>query len=74
MTENRDDRWREYLSPLMLALLAVNGVCFGALIVLLVLGKTGGGDEILMIGTGLSFGALMVGAMMASRRSGKPTK
>jgi hypothetical protein len=27
--KNEEQYWREYLSPLKLALLAINGVCFG---------------------------------------------
>ncbi len=62
------------MSPLKLALLAINGVCFGGLIVLLALGKASGEVVVLAIATGLSFGALLTGAMVASRRSGKPPK
>ncbi len=72
MNGSHKDCWREYLSPLKLVLLAVNGVCFGGLIVLLALGKASGGVVVLTIGTGLSFGALVVGAIIASRRSSKP--
>ena len=72
MSSKHDDCWREYLSPLKLTLLAVNGVCFGALIVLLALGRNAGEIVVLTIGTGLSFGALVAGAIIASRRSGKP--
>ncbi len=72
MKKSHEDCWREYLSPLKLALLAVNGVCFGGLIVLLALGKVSGEVVFLTIATGLSFGALVTGAMIAARRSGKP--
>ncbi len=72
MSRNHDDCWREYFSPLNLALLAVYGVCFGALLVLLALGKTSSEIVVLTIGTGLSFGALVAGAIIASRRSSKP--
>ncbi|MHC1767022.1 MAG: hypothetical protein AB9869_22430 [Verrucomicrobiia bacterium] len=64
----REDRWNEYLSPLKLGLLAVNGLCFGDLLVLLVLGKSTGEVVVLTIGTGLSFGALLTGAIIAARR------
>jgi len=66
--EKREASWREYLSPLKLTLLAVNGVCFGALLVLLTLGAGSGPVVLLTIGTGLSFGVLVVGAIIASRR------
>ncbi len=72
MKKNHEDCWREYLSPLKLGLLAVNGVCFGALVVLLALGKGSGEVVFLTIATGLSFGALVTGAIIASFRSGKP--
>ncbi len=71
MKESHHDCWREYLSPLKLALLAVNGVCFGGFIVLLALGKASGEVVVLTIGTGLSFAALVAGAIIASCRSGK---
>ncbi|MCL5742635.1 MAG: hypothetical protein M1541_01720 [Acidobacteria bacterium] len=67
-TEQREAGWREYLSPLRLTLLAVNGVCFGGSLVLLALGNASGPVIVLTIGTGLSFGALVAGAITASRR------
>lgn len=63
-----EDRWNECLSPLKLGLLAVNGLCFGALLILLALGKSTGEVVIVTIGTGLSFGALLTGAILAARR------
>lgn len=59
----------EYLSPRKLTLMAVNGVCFGALLVLLALGSASGPAVLLTIGTGLSFGVLLLGAIVASRRT-----
>lgn len=67
-TEKREAGWHAYLSPLRLTLLAVNGVCFGGLLVLLALGKASGPVIVLTIGTGLSFGALVAGALTASRQ------
>lgn len=54
--------WSAFLSPLRLILLAVNGICLGACLVLLVIGL---GSVLLTIGVGLSFGAGAVGAYKA---------
>lgn len=67
-TEKREAGWRAYVSPPRRTFLAVNGVCFGGLLVLLALGRASGPVIVLTIGTGLSFGALVAGAITASRR------
>ena len=61
--------WGEWLSPLKITLLAINAVCFGACIVLLVFGAGGGPLVLLTIATGLSFGSGLTGAIVASRRN-----
>jgi hypothetical protein len=69
---NADDKQnsglREYLTPLKLTLTTINAVCFGACLVLLVSGKGGTPLVFLAIGTGLSFVAGLVGAIIASRK------
>jgi hypothetical protein len=60
--------WREWLSPLKITLLAINAVCLGGCIVLLAVGRGGGPLILLTIATGLSFGAGLTGAIMASRQ------
>ena len=69
---NRDDCWQGYLSPLKLTLLAINGVCFGGLVVVLILGTTTVASVVLTVATGMSFGALLAGAITASRRRSPP--
>jgi hypothetical protein len=66
--EKRDAGWRNWLSPLRLTLLSINAVCFGALIVLLILGKPSGPLVVITIATGLSFGAGLTGALVAARK------
>lgn len=68
-TEKRHSDWREYLSPLKLALLAINAMCFGGCIVLLAFGVGSGPLILLTIGTGLSLGAGLIGAIVASRKA-----
>jgi hypothetical protein len=69
MNANGSSDWRSYLSPLKLSLLAVNAVCFGACVVLLTFGSGGGPLVLLTIGTGLSAGAGLTGAIIASRKN-----
>ena len=68
-TEKQQSDWRGYLSPLKITLLAINAVCFGACIVLLVLGAGGGPLVLLTIGTGLSLGTKLTGAIVAARKN-----
>jgi len=68
-TENQDPAWREHLSPLKITLLAINAACFGATIVLWASGAGGGLLVLLTIGTGLSLGAGLAGAILASRKN-----
>lgn len=56
------------MSRLKITLLASNGVCFGGCVVLLALGTASGPLMLLTIGTGLSLGAGMAGAMTAWRK------
>ena len=67
-TEKQISEWREYLSPLKIALLAINAVCFGACVVLLVSGAESGPLVLLTVGTGLSFLAGLAGAIIAARK------
>jgi hypothetical protein len=69
MTEKQHSGWREYLSPLKITLLAINAVCFGGYIVLLAFGAGGGPLVLLTIGTGLSLGAGLTGAIVAARKN-----
>lgn len=57
---------RQWLSPLRLSLLAINAVCFGACLVLLAIGTASGPLVLLTIGTGLSLGAGLAGALVAA--------
>jgi len=66
--EKKNSGWREYPSPLKLALTAINAVCFGAGLVLLALGNSSGPLVLLTIGTGLSATVGLVGAIVASRK------
>ena len=68
MTEKQHSAWRENLSPLKITLLAINAVCFGGCIVLLAVGAGGDPLVFLTIGTGLSVGAGLTGAIVASRK------
>ncbi|MCK9315795.1 MAG: hypothetical protein EOM59_14445 [Clostridia bacterium] len=68
-TEKQQSDWRGYLSPLKITLLAINAVCFGACIVLLMLGAGGGPLVLLTIGTGLALGAKLTGAIVAARKN-----
>jgi hypothetical protein len=54
-------------SPLRITILAINAVCFGGCLVLLALGTASGPLVLLTIATGLSFGAGLMGAIVASR-------
>jgi hypothetical protein len=56
------------MSPLRITLLATNAVCFGGCVVLLALGTVSGPLVLLTVGTGLSLGAGVAGAMIASRK------
>jgi hypothetical protein len=60
--------WGKYLSPFKLTLTAVNAVCFGACLVLLLMEKGGVPLVFLAIGTGLSSVAGLTGAVIASRK------
>jgi len=71
-TEKQHSDWRGYLSPLKITLLAINAVCFGACIVLLAFGAGSGPLVVLTIGTGLSFGAGLTGAIVAARKNAVP--
>ncbi|MCL4180217.1 MAG: hypothetical protein KJ072_21050 [Verrucomicrobia bacterium] len=64
----RSTSWRDWMSPVRITLLAVNAVCFGGCVVLLALGTASGPLVLLTIGTGLSLGAGVAGAIMASRK------
>ena len=66
---NQKSVWRSYLSPFKIALLAVNGVCFGACVVLLVSGADNVALVFLTIGTGLGLLSGLVGAIIASRKN-----
>jgi hypothetical protein len=68
LPESQNPNWRAYLSPLKLTLLAINAVCFGACLVLLVSGADSISVVFLTIGTGLSFLTGLVGAIVASRK------
>lgn len=59
---------REFLSPLNVILLAANGVCFGGCLVMLLLGHINIPLILLTLGTGLSFGALTLGAYLCARK------
>lgn len=59
---------RGYLSPLRISLLAVNGVCFGGLLVLLILGRGNGPAVLAAVGAGLSLAGGLAGAILAARR------
>jgi len=67
-SEKQDACWRKWLSPLRITSLAINAVCFGGCIVLLAFGAASGPLVFLTIGTGLSFGAGLGGAILASRK------
>ena len=66
--KEQDVSWRHWISPLKITLLAVNGVCFGGCIVLLAVGVASAPLIVLTIATGLSFGAGLTGALVASRK------
>lgn len=66
--EKSNPSWHEWLSPLKIILLAINAVCFGGCIVLVAVGRGGGPLILLTIATGLSFGAGLTGAILASRQ------
>ena len=57
--------WSPYLSPTKLAVLAVNGICLGASIVLVALGI---GSIFLTLAVAVSFGAGAVGAYQAIKQ------
>ena len=67
-TNKQHLEWREYLSPLLITLLAINTICFGGFIVLLAIGAGGGPLVLLTIGTGLAFGAGLAGALIAGHK------
>jgi hypothetical protein len=64
----RSTSWRDWLSPLKITLLAINAVCFGGCVVLLALGTVSGPLVLLTVGTGLSLGAGLAGAIIAWRK------
>lgn len=68
-SEKQNSACRQWISPLRLTLLAVNAVCFGGCLVLLALATVSGALIVLTIGTGLSLGAGLAGAVTASRKS-----
>ena len=67
--KNTRDCWVSWLSPLKLTLLAINAVCFGALLVLLAAGKGDGPVVLLAVATGLMLFAGLTGALIASCRT-----
>ncbi len=67
-TRKHHAAWQDWISPLKLVLLAINAVCFGACVVLLVVGTASGPLVVLTIATGLSFTAGLIGAIVASRK------
>lgn len=68
VSDRGESACRQWISPLRLTLLAVNAVCFGACLVLLALATVSGALIVLTIGTGLSFGAGLAGAIGAARK------
>ena len=68
-SDKQHDSWRQWISPLRLTLLAVNAFVFGGCVVLLTLGTASGPMIGLTIATGLSFGAGLTGAIIASRKT-----
>lgn len=58
----------EWISPGKIVSLVINSICFGVCIVLLVGGTANGPLVLLTIGTGLSLGAGLTGAIAASRK------
>ncbi len=64
----RSTSWRDWMFPLRVALLAINAVCFGGCVVFLAVGTASGPLVLLTIGTGLSLGAGVAGAIIASRK------
>lgn len=67
-TETRRRSSTGSLSPLRLTLLVVKAICFGGLLVLLALGKSGGPVILLTVGVGLSVFGGVAGAIGTSRR------
>jgi hypothetical protein len=67
-TEKQHTTWQDWISPLRITLLAINAVCFGACVVLLLVGTPSGPLLVLTIATGLSFAAGLTGAIVASRK------
>jgi hypothetical protein len=67
-------RWREYRSPLKIVLLAINGLCFGACLVLLTTSTPNNALVFLTVGTGLMFGAGLTGALIASRHAARESR
>ena len=57
----------EYLSPLRLSLLVVNGICFGGFVMLILLGKSNVFLIVMTASTGLMLFAGLAGALLASR-------
>lgn len=66
-TEGSNCHFSEYLSPLKLTLLALNGISFGGLLVLVLLGRATPPVVFLTISTGVSLTALLIGTLLASR-------
>jgi hypothetical protein len=64
----RSTSWQDGMSPLRITLLAVNALCFGGCVVLLAVGTASGPLLLLTIGTGLSLGAGVAGAITALRK------
>ena len=65
--EKKKNVGMEWMSPFRIILLVIHTLCFGACVVLLASGASGGPLVLLTIGTGLSLGAGLIGAILASR-------
>lgn len=66
--EKPEESWREYISPLRLAILAVNWICFCASIVLIAQGRAAPPLVVLLIGTGLCSIGGLIGTIVAARK------
>ena len=67
LTDENKKCGRVYPASYKMVLLGVNGVCFGACLVLLALTSVSGPLILLLIGTGLSLSAGLMGAIIAAR-------
>ena len=74
MTENHaNDNSGWWLSPLQVTLLAINALCFGACLVLLVAGRGDGEVVLLTVSTGLMLFAGWAGAVICARQKRRRT-